>query len=73
MRIETISRLAVLAAVAVAAGCAQPVSTREVALNADAYTARALSPDALPASVRARLPAAGTQPMGFRTLRLTGT
>ena len=38
MRIETISRLAVLAAVAVAAGCAQPVSTREVALNADAYT-----------------------------------
>lgn len=73
MRIETISRLAVLAAVAVSAGCAQPVSTREVALNADAYTARVLSPDALPASVRARLPAAGTQPMGFRTLRLTGT
>ncbi|WP_336236034.1 hypothetical protein [Achromobacter dolens] len=73
MRIETISRLAVLAAVTVLAGCAQPVSTREVALNADAYTARTLLPDTLPPAVRARLPAAGTQPMGFRALRMTGT
>lgn len=73
MRIETITRLAVLAAVTVLAGCAQPVSTREVALNADAYTARTLLPDALPPAVRARLPAAGTQPMGFRALRMTGT
>lgn len=73
MRTEMMSRLAALAAVAALAGCAQPVSTREVMLNADAYTARAMTPDALPASVRARLPAVGTQPMGFRTLRLTGT
>lgn len=60
-------------AVAALAGCAQAVSTREVMLNADAYTARVLTSDALPASVRARLPAAGTQPMGFCTLRLRGT
>lgn len=73
MRTEAISRLAAVAAVAVLAGCAQPVSTREVALNADGYTTRTLSPDALPPAVRARLPAAGTQPMGFRVLRLTGT
>lgn len=73
MRIETISRLAGLAAVVALAACGQPVSARDVAHSADAYTERAMSLDALPSGVRARLPAAGTQPMGFHTLRLTGS
>ncbi|WZB74296.1 hypothetical protein WJ972_26265 [Achromobacter insuavis] len=65
MRTETISRLAAVAAVAVLAGCAQPVSTREVALNADAYTTRTLSPDALPPAVRAGCRRRARSPWGF--------
>ncbi|PLZ04241.1 hypothetical protein CY652_00745 [Burkholderia sp. WAC0059] len=64
---------AMLAMLTLLSGCIQFVSVKDIAKDEPGYLAANFGVDALPASVRSRLPAAGAHPLPFRQLIASGT
>jgi hypothetical protein len=65
-------RCVVVGAIFMVAGCAGPVSVKDMAQNPDEYSARYFNAGQLTPAVQKRVAAAGQERLGFKRLEMTG-